>query len=289
MRRWIYVAILGVSFPQFLNASEKPNQQEAINRMQQAVAKTNIFELPSFAMKASVQVEVQGKPVEGTYHLLWNGPDQWREETSFPGYSEVQVGGKGTVWVQRNVDFIPVPIYHLRQALGFGSNVGGGGGSSLVQLDFARKVIKKQHERSEHGSKITCFEMEDDQKHSSEICLNEATALLDRNSAYHAEENLQPIEGKVFPRIFIALEARKLTAKVNVSELTTPGQFPPNAFTPPDGVTPQPGCMNPKPPYLAKRVQPEYPMKRSHAARARNGQGGRAHRCGWDCDNPKGG
>ena len=260
MNRYLSLLMLGALSSQLLLASNKPDQQEAIRRMQQAVAKTNIFELPSFVMKAAVEVEIQGKPVEGTYQLLWNGPDQWREEVSFPGYSEVQVGGKANVWIQRNTDFIPIPVYHLRQALGFGSNLGGGGGSSLVQLDFSHKVIKKQRERNEHGTKLTCFEMEDEEKHTSETCLNETTGLLSRNSPYHAEEEIQPIGGKVFPRVFTAREAGKLTAKVSVSELTTPGQFPLSAFIPPTGVAPQQGCMNPTPPHLAQRVHPEYPM-----------------------------
>src|SRR5580765_1974706 len=119
MNQYMLVLVLGSLCSPLLLASDKPDQQEAINRMQQAVTKTNIFELPSFSMKAATQVEIQGKPVEGTYQLLWNGPDQWREEIAFPGYKEVQVGGKGAVWVQRNADFIPIPIFHLRQALDF--------------------------------------------------------------------------------------------------------------------------------------------------------------------------
>ena len=56
--------ILGLG--QLLGASEPINQQEAIARLERAISKTNIFELPSFAMKADVEIEDHGKLVKGT-------------------------------------------------------------------------------------------------------------------------------------------------------------------------------------------------------------------------------
>src|SRR5690348_4307428 len=92
----------------------------------QAINNMNIFALPSFSMTAKVQVETQGKALEGYYELLWNGPDQWRETTTFPGYSEIRVGGKGIVSSKRSTDFFPVPIFQMRAALGYGSAFGWG-------------------------------------------------------------------------------------------------------------------------------------------------------------------
>jgi hypothetical protein len=74
------------------------SNQSAADLIQQAISKMNIFDLPAFEMKAHVQVLNQGKPLEGSYSLLWNGPDQWREEITFPGYSEIQVEQNGTVF-----------------------------------------------------------------------------------------------------------------------------------------------------------------------------------------------
>ena len=110
-----------------LNPSDPKNPQEAVARLQQAVSRTNIFELPSFVMKAKVQIELKGKMVDGTYQLLWNGEDQWREEILLPEYAEIQVGGKGMLWVKRNTNFIPLRIYNIHEALGFGSGVAGAG------------------------------------------------------------------------------------------------------------------------------------------------------------------
>jgi hypothetical protein len=154
MKRCICLIVMIFVLAQFLSASDTAKQQEAITRLEQAVSKTNIFELPSFGMKADVLLDNYGKKIVGTYQLLWNGPDQWREGISVPGYSEVEIGGKGKIWLQRSSDFIPFPIHNLRQALGFGSNVSSPRSSLLVQLGLTSKdTVKKTTERKERGDK----------------------------------------------------------------------------------------------------------------------------------------
>ena len=67
--------------------SEKAIRAEQM--LQEAIARNDIRELPSFEMKASLKLDNHGHPVEGTYSLLWNGHAQWREEINLPGYSEI--------------------------------------------------------------------------------------------------------------------------------------------------------------------------------------------------------
>jgi TonB family protein len=259
MKRGIYLFVLIVSFRQCLDASDTVNQQEAIARLQLAVSKTNIFELPSFAMEADVEIEEHGKLVDGTYELLWNGPEQWREGIRIPGYSEVQTGGKGTVWIQRSTDFIPVPIYALRQALGFGPSGASPQSTSLVQLALSpRDMIKTTKKRKEHGDELTCYEIEGEQKHLSEICVNDDSDTIARPSFMFTDSNFQAVGGKIFPRVLI-LNGDEVVSKINVRELASPAQFPPDTFTPPTGVSPKAGCMNPSLPHMVKRQQPEYP------------------------------
>jgi protein TonB len=272
MKRCLLILAVSALAPTLLRSADTPNRQDVINQLQQAVAKTNIFQLPSFAMKGTVQIENRGKPVEGTYQLLWNGPDQWKEELILPGYEETQIGGKGTIWVHRSTDFVPAPIYSVYQALGFGSNVGSPGAGPLVYLNLTpNDVIKKQRERKEHGNKLTCFEIENEQKHESELelCLNDSTGTIARNPANYLDEDLASIGEKTFPRKVSYLVAGKAEAKVLISELTLSNQFPGGSFAPPNGVAPQEGCMNPVPARLTKRVNPEYPT----AARAQHVEG----------------
>jgi hypothetical protein len=262
MKRCLYLFILVVSLHQYIDASDTVNQQEAIARLQQAVSKTNIFELPSFAMKADVSLDNHGKKIVGTYQLLWNGPDQWREGISVPGYSEVEIGGKGKIWLQRSSDFIPFAIHNLHQALGFGSSANSPRVMSLVQLRLTPEdTITKITARKEHGEKLTCFEIEDEQKRSSEICLHEDSGTIARVSSHYTDADLQPVGGKVFPRHLSLHFEIKTEAEGNITELSTPAQFPPEIFAPPAGISPQPGCMNPMLGRKVKDQAPRYPPR----------------------------
>ena len=261
MNRYILLAIVGILLSPLSSASDTSKQRDAIKRLEQAVSKTDIFDLPSFQMKAALQIDNAGKPLDGSYRLLWNGPEQWREEITFPGYTELQVGGKGIVWVQRSTDFVPLRIYQVHAALGFGSLAGedAGHSGSLVQLGLTpNDKIKQLHSRKEHGEKLTCVETENELKSSSEICVNDSTGTLFRGASYE-DGDFQAVGAKVFPRFLGFVDKGKTVAKVKVNELIASDQFLPNAFVPPTGVSGVPGCMNPRPYRRIKSVAPQYP------------------------------
>lgn len=240
-----------------ISIADSIDQQDAVKKLEQAFSKTNIFDLPAFQMKAAAQIEMQGKLVDGTYQLLWRGPDEWKEEIEFPGYREIQVGSKGKVWMQRNTDFVPYRIHQLHSALGFGADVTGRG--SLVRLTLKpSSTIKKIRSRKEHGDKLTCSEVVDDLKASFEICVNDSTGAPFRDAPYE-EKDFQPVGTKIFPRFLAYLEQDSMVARVTVNELTANPQFAPDAFSPPAGIQPKDGCINPVPPILTKRVTPVYP------------------------------
>lgn len=245
-----------------LNPSDPKNPQEAVARLQQAVSRTNIFELPSFVMKAKVQIELKGKMVDGTYQLLWNGEDQWREEILLPEYAEIQVGGKGMLWVKRNTNFIPLRIYNIHEALGFGSGVAGAGAlhtGSLVRLSLPPDVkVKKTHGRTIHGEALTCTEIADEQESSSEVCVSDRSGTLVRGTTY-LDKDLQPAGTKLFPRSLSFLDNGTTVASVVVTDFETPVQIPAEVFKAPEGAQGSPGCMNPEPFQLLKRRTPEYP------------------------------
>ena len=235
MNRYILLAIVGILLSPLSNASDTSEQRDAIKKLEQAVSKTNIFDLPSFQMKAAVQIDNAGNQLDGSYRLLWNGPEQWREEITFPGYTELQVGGKGIVWIQRSTDFVPLRIYQLHAALGFGSVAGedAGHSGSFVQLGLSRNDrFKKLHSRKEHGEKLTCVETENELNSSSEICVNDSTGTLFRGSSY-ADGDFKTVGAKVFPRFLGFVDKGKTVAKITVNEFIASDQFPPNAFIPP--------------------------------------------------------
>jgi hypothetical protein len=250
-------------------SDDAAKKQDAMTKIEQAVAKTNIFDLPSFEMKAKVEIETQGKSLEGSYELSWNGPSQWREEIKFPGYAEVQVGGRGNLWLQRSTDFLPLRIYDLHSALGFASSTVGSLGASsgsLVQLPYGwRDTARKIRQHGERGEVQTCVEYENDLKRSLEICMDENSGVLYRDPVSYQGKDIQPVGGeKEYPRSLSFMEDGKPVAKVTITELVTPAHFQANTFDAPAGISARPGCMNPVSARLVKKVNPEYPQTAVH-------------------------
>jgi TonB family protein len=262
MKYRIPLFVLAMILPCLVAASDKPSQQESIELLRQAVAKTNIFELPSFEMKAAVRVLIGGKQADGAYRLQWNGADEWREEVSFPGYSEIQVGGKNTLWVRRNADFMPFLIYNLHRALGFGSS-GSPPSVSLIRLDLApQDSVTGRRDRKERGEKLDCVEIDDAFKQNSELCIFESTktlARLSRGWTTDFDNDLQAAGTKMFPKVLTLESEGRTTARVELKELVTPVQFPAGTFNPPAETAPTPGCMNPQPAHLVRMHLPNYP------------------------------
>lgn len=100
--------ILGVVAAQFLSphgfAKDDKEQEAAV--LEENAKQVMDFRLPGsppFRLKEDVGVRThEGKWVEGSYALIWAGPDRWREELTFPDYREVRVGGEQCYWRLRN-------------------------------------------------------------------------------------------------------------------------------------------------------------------------------------------
>jgi len=238
-----------------LVASDKVKEGKEL--LEQAENKSDIFELPPFEMKASIRIENQGKPLAGSYVFLWNSPDQWREEISFPSYSEVKVGGKGVIFLKRSTDFIPLRIAQLNLALSYG------------RLRLALKpeeTIKQIHDRNVNGVKVTCVGIVDKNKRNREVCVERATGTLVRERPY-VDGELLHVGGKLIPRFLSYRENGNSVAEVEVTELKTTEHMPASTFEPPVGAVSRPGCINPYGGSLVKAVAPPfYPEfdRRSH-------------------------
>jgi TonB family protein len=260
MKYILPLAIVFICSAPLLGAPNTPDRQEAIQRIAQAVSKTNIFELPSFLMKADVHIDNNGKPLDGHYQLLWNGPDQWREQITFPDYDEVQIGGKGTVWISRTTNFLPFAISNLHAALGVGFIAPNSDGlASYVQMRITpQDTLKKAHSRRANGDSLDCLEFVTEVGSRREVCLNEASGTLVRQDP-NEDGNFQAVGGKLFPRLLSYKLEHKVVAKVSITELVTPALFTPSSFDPPPSTPAQPGCMNPTPARIVKNIDPKYP------------------------------
>ncbi len=230
-----------------LAASDKAKGQDLL---EQANAKFNLRELPSFEMKATVKIENKGQQLEGTYTLLWNGPDQWREELTVPGYSEVLVGGKDVISTKRSLEFTPLRIYQLHNVLGYGRGL----------LPGPKEKVKDVHHRSVNSVKVDCVEIAGHENFRREVCLDPSTGTVVREFPF-VDRDLMPIGTKMFPRYLSQIGQGQTLAEVNVTELKTTDPFPASAFDPPAGAVSKPSCTNVKPGRLVKNARPEYPSQ----------------------------
>jgi|SRR6266853_5783728 len=161
-------------FAATLAVADHDTESEGKTLIQQAAEKMNIFALPGFQMTANVTVDNSGKPLEGSYQLLWNGPEKWREEISFPGYSETRVGGKGVVFLKRSTN-------------------------------FSKEKIKKIRQRKKNGSQMKCAEVANPEKHSREVCVDDASGAVVRQQPWE-DKDFKPIGTKLFPRFLSYVE-----------------------------------------------------------------------------------
>jgi TonB family protein len=238
----LLLLVLAQAIP--LAASDKAKGHDLL---EQANAMSNLRELPSFEMRASVKIENKGQQLQGTYTLLWNGHDQWREELTVPGYTEVQVGGKDVISTKRNLDFTPFRIYQLHNVLGYGDGL----------MPSAKEKVEDVHHRAVNGVKVDCVEI-GQENIRREVCLDPSTGAVVRQAPY-VDRDLMPIGTKLFPRYLSYVDHGQTVAEVNVTELKTTDPFPASAFDPPAGAVSKPSCKNVSPGRLLKSVRPEYP------------------------------
>jgi TonB family protein len=248
--------VLLVAMPAIASSDDVSRGKALIERAQE---KTNIFALPSFRMKANVRIDNFGKPLDGTYSLLWNGPDQWREEIAFPGYSETQVASKGVVNLKRSTDYLPYQIYQLHFTLGFSS--------WLNSTPQGSEEIKKIRDEKAGGQRITCIEIANEEKHTHQVCIDPATGLLNRSKQNVIQSDFLPVGSKVFPRSMARVQDGKTEVDIHVTGLDAGVAQAPGLFEPPPGAVSRPGCLNGTPPRAMKKVNPIYPMQEKMARR----------------------
>jgi len=90
--------------------------------LQQAEQLTDIRagNAPSFRLTARVEAyDEKGKKKEGTYTLLWNSPTIWREEISFPDYSQIRLARINKLLINRNPHTPSEEAYRVGKSMDF--------------------------------------------------------------------------------------------------------------------------------------------------------------------------
>jgi len=250
MSRTLLAALL-LTLSSLLSASDKTD--EGLEILKQARSRSDIRELPCFTMRATVKIENQGKLLEGEYALLWNGPDQWREEISFPGFDEIRIGGSGKVALKRNLDFVPLRVHQLELALGYGR------GGLTLRPD---EGIKQVRTRKVSGMEARCAEITG-KLNARQICVDASTGAVVRDHPF-IDKEFASLGAKIFPHILSYIEEGKTVAQAEVTELKTTERFPSSAFEVPAGAVAKPSCLSPTMGRLIQKVSPSYPESERH-------------------------
>jgi hypothetical protein len=126
------------------NHDEKLTPKTAGELLQQAEQLIDIRSgnAPSFRLTALVEVyDEKHRKKGGKYTLLWNSPTIWKEEITFPDYSQIRLGRINKQLISRNPPTPSEPVYRIGHLMDF--------------ADFLRLGLRDQigglHERTKYG------------------------------------------------------------------------------------------------------------------------------------------
>jgi hypothetical protein len=183
---------------------------------------------PSFRLTARVEVyDEKHKAKEGRYTLLWNSPTIWREEITFPDYSEIRLARINKLLISRNPPTPSEDIYRVGKLMAF--------------ADFLRLGISDQIEGLHEKTKGGIAERRVDIKNSGgrrwkRVYFN-GSASVPLRLEYHGAalgarypykefdlrfelEDYMEFHGLQFPRTLRRLESNVLKDQVLVQEWT---------------------------------------------------------------------
>lgn len=276
-RAVVLVALFGAQ----LAVGKDNRQEEAAALFARAAEVSNLRApgSPPFRLRAKVRLSgLLGEPIDGSYQLIWNSPEQWREEITFPSFTQLRVGGAGKLWHRRNVNYLPLPIYHLMLLLDF---------QSRLKLGPTESV-KKIHQRKRNGIRMKCIEMKGKRHRipsyliaqgprpmfefepGREMCFDSVVGTLIREEQPDSQRGLIKLYEhadyatwgeKRVPYTLRLLESDKAIVEFWVEQLGDEPSPDRALFSPPEDAEEWAWCRNPEPAKELQRVEPRYPKK----------------------------
>ena len=211
---------------------------------------------PPFRLTEDVGVRTHGgKWVEGSYTLIWAGPDRWRDELTFPDYHEVQVGGEQSFWRIRN------PPSRTEAAVRARSVVT----PVKIPEGTTNRHIKRIYETRAGEMIAKCVVAKPFQLRLVEFCFDAERGLLvhrgakDPTGIESTELNdYLNLGGKFLPRQRRDFRKGIQVAEVKVRDASMLHEVDAASFSPPAGGVQIPHCHDPAPPKAIIHPDPEY-------------------------------
>jgi hypothetical protein len=153
---------------------------------------------------------------EGSYLLKWVSPWQWREEFSFPDFSQIRVSGLNGVWEEREPNYLSLRVWQLMQALN---------SHGRLQLQREESVDKIKLEKRS-GAKFRCIEVvrNNMRYRVRELCFRDnapqltSEHYLPSDRTYEFSDYL-PIGARSFPGHIRVFDGKTLAVDFSVTKL----------------------------------------------------------------------
>jgi TonB family protein len=235
----------------------RENSQAPLALITHSLETSDIRSPDSGGFRLRVRVQVWGdseQAIEGSYLLLWAGASHWREETTFPGYHQVRVGGNGRVWLSGDVKYTPLRIWQWQKMWNF----------QTILRDALDDMVERAPKLIRHGNSVECLKFTQKGTPQDELCFDRKTDNLIRYESMGLviEYSSSAAFGKrQFPRVIQTSEGGKLVVVAHVEELVSETNFDPNRFQPAGDAVERQWCIHPSRPLLIKNSFPLYPEK----------------------------
>lgn len=243
-------------------ASLAHEEQNASEEFLKAAELTDIRSPGSAPFELDATVDIRGnngKSIPGSYKLTWVSPTEWREELSFSGYSRVRVGGQEKYWQQRSLDYEPLQISELDDALDFVSSLRHEQSPGKLKSRKNSGTLLGCSEGSNPGKREYCFDGSE-----SVLVLEDAPNPVTNFQFWYSD--FQTFGQKRFPHKIEVKNDQSTYADFSVKRLTSIEKSATTDFVPPVGSSLWLTCPNPQKPHLIHQVNPVYPEqeKRAH-------------------------
>lgn len=164
-------------------------------------------------------------PAEGTYDLLWQSNESWREQITLPGYTEVRVQQGDHLRVQRPGLVVPSRLEAVRRLMGFGSTLAIGPNDRITKVKDIRF----------DGSRARCFVRRIGDSNDQTVCFDASTGvLLGTETSWGTRRTYSDFraEGtKLFPHHILFYDQGKQRIEVFVEQVSFPKDVNPALFS----------------------------------------------------------
>jgi len=198
---------------------------------------------PPFRLIEDIKVWTKDNQwVAGTYTLIWQNPDAWRDELALPDYHEIRVGGKQSISFLRSQPYWTPAALHARPLAGV--------------TRFVSRVptfgVTRTHDTVRGRVNVHCFSGKPIRSIKAEGCFDADRGFF-LSSADSASSGIIRTEFADYVNLgehFIPRQTRdyrddRLVGEVDIREASLTHEADSGAFAPPAGATRIGGCLLP--------------------------------------------